>query len=474
MAVLLAPITTTGVVLILMIFILLQREDIRDRVIRLVGARDIEKTTAALNDAASRLSRLFLVQTALNLAYGAVIALGLWLIGVPSPLLWGIVATLMRFVPYVGAVLAAVFPVLLAASVDPGWTMVILTLSLYVVLEPIVGHLIEPWVHGHTTGLSPLAIVVSAVLWTALWGPIGLLLATPLTMCLVVMGRHVEGLNFLDVVLGDQPALTPPEVFYQRLLAGSSAEAAEQADIVLANTSLINYFDSVALPGLQLAAADGHRGALAQTRMSALQEGVSVLLEDLSDHPVDAAELDASPDASGDSVAPREALPVLADKNLAPAWRGEKPHVLCIGVRTPLDLAAAQILAQLITRHGVPARVASSARLSDIGQLDLDGVKLVWLSSVDAAQANAHLRFVVRRLRRAGTKFAIHGGYWDGTTSGEPSSFAVDAIANDLRGAVKMTIAIASDVTIATRSPTVAGVQGSDARLHVREGGVHG
>ena len=287
MSVLLPPLTTSGIVLILIVFILLQREDIRDRVIRLVGAGDIERTTKALDDAGYRLSRLFLAQAALNASFGIAIGLGLWAIGVPSPILWGMVAALMRFIPYIGALLAAVFPILLAASVDPGWSMVAWTLALYLILEPAVGHFIEPMVQGQTTGLSPLAIVVSAVLWTALWGPIGLLLATPLTMCLVVLGRHVEGLAFLDVVLGDQPALSPPEVFYQRLLAGSSAEAAEQAEDVLKASSLVDYCDDVALAGLTLAARDAHRGAITEDRMAELRDGVLVLLEDLSDQPLD-------------------------------------------------------------------------------------------------------------------------------------------------------------------------------------------
>ncbi len=201
---LLQPLTTTGIVLLLVIFILLQREDIRDRVIRLAGSGDIETTTIALNDATYRLSLLFLVQSVINASYGIVIALGLWAIGVPSPVLWVVLAALMRFVPYIGAVLAAIFPLLLAAAVDPGWSMAFAVLALYLVVDSAVGHMLEPWVQGQTTGLSPLAIIVSTIFWTALWGPIGLLLATPLTMCLVVLGRYVDGLAFLDVVLGRQ------------------------------------------------------------------------------------------------------------------------------------------------------------------------------------------------------------------------------------------------------------------------------
>src|SRR5258706_15153256 len=155
-----------------------------------------------------------------------------------------------------GAVIAAAFPVAPAVAVDPGWTMLLGTLALFLVVEPIVGHVIEPMVYGHSTGLSPVAVVASATFWTALWGPIGLVLATPLTVCLVVLGRHVERLEFLDVMFGDRPALSPPEIFYQRMLAGDPTEAAEKAEEFLKERSLSSYYDDVALKGLQLAQVD--------------------------------------------------------------------------------------------------------------------------------------------------------------------------------------------------------------------------
>jgi predicted PurR-regulated permease PerM len=425
-SVLLPPLTTSGIVLILIIFILLQREDIRDRVIRLVGAGDIEMTTAALDDAGTRLSRLFLAQAALNASFGVVIALGLWVIGVPSPILWGIVAALMRFIPYIGSVLSAVFPILLAASVDPGWSMVAWTLALFLILEPAVGHFIEPMVQGQTTGLSPLAIVVSAILWTALWGPIGLLLATPLTMCLVVLGRHVEGLAFLHVVLGDQPALSPPEVFYQRLLAGSAAEAAEQAEEVLKESSLIAYADDVALAGLKLAARDWHRGVIDAGRLAELRDGVLVLLEDLSDQPLHSMhrqqeDSDAPARISGNGSRITVQAPERHEVDLDREWSAKGPPVLCLGARTPLDTAAADLLAHLLRRQGIPARVAPVRRPSELSSLDLTDVKVVWISSVDAAHSHAQIRYVIRRLGRAAPDVMICGGFWGGTTSTEAS-----------------------------------------------------
>ena len=199
----------------------------------------------------------------------------MWLIGIPSAILWGILAAVLRFVPYIGAVIAAAFPLALAVAVDPSWSMLLWTAALFVVVEPIVGHVIEPMVYGHSTGLSPVAIVASATFWTALWGPIGLVLATPLTVCLVVLGRHVESLEFLDIMFGDRPPLSPPEIFYQRMLAGDPTEAAEKAEEFLKERSLSSYYDEVALKGLQLAQADAERGALNPERLTKIRDAVS-------------------------------------------------------------------------------------------------------------------------------------------------------------------------------------------------------
>ena len=260
------PLTTTGVVFIFVIFILFQRQDLRNRLVRLAGAQDLQRTTAALDDAGSRLSRLFLMQLALNAAFGLVIGLGLWLIGVPSAPLWGLLAMILRFVPYVGALIAAIFPLLLAAAVDSGWTMVLWTALLFIIVEPLVGHVVEPMLFGHSAGLSPVAVVVAATFWTWLWGPIGLILATPLTICLVVLGRHVDRLKFLEVMLGDQPALTPPELIYQRMLAGDPVEASEQARLFLREKPLIAYYDEILLEGIKLAQMDAERNRLDEDR----------------------------------------------------------------------------------------------------------------------------------------------------------------------------------------------------------------
>jgi len=417
---LLHPLATTGIIIIFVIFILLQREDLRNRLIRLAGSHDLQRTTAALDDAASRLSRLFLIQLLLNGSFGIVIGLGLWLIGVPSAILWGILAAVLRFVPYIGAAIAAAFPMALALAVDPTWSMLLWTLALFLVVEPIVGHVVEPMVYGHSTGLSPVAVVASATFWTALWGPIGLVLATPLTVCLVVLGRHVERLEFLDVMFGDRPALSPPEIFYQRMLAGDPTEASEKAEEFLKERSLTSYYDEVALKGLQLAQADAERGALDHERLTKIRDAVSEFANNLSDQddrplPKVSSTTDLEATSAVETVAedaPYENLPVLNKEDLPPEWQGEYP-VLCVAGRSLIDEAAAIMLGQLSTSHGMAARVEAAEALSNanIFRLEITGVAIVCLIYMDASSP-AHMRYSVRRLRRKLPKATIILGCW--------------------------------------------------------------
>jgi predicted PurR-regulated permease PerM len=454
------PLATTGIIIIFVIFILLQREDLRNRLIRLAGSSDLQRTTAALDDAASRLSRLFLTQLILNGAFGVVIGIGLWLIGIPSAILWAILAAALRFVPYIGAVIAAAFPLALAVAVDPGWSMLLWTLVLFLVVEPVVGHVIEPMVYGHSTGLSPVAVVASATFWTALWGPIGLVLATPLTVCLVVLGRHVERLEFLDVMFGDRPALSPPEIFYQRMLAGDPTEAAEKAEEFLKERSLVSYYDEVALKGLQLAQADADRGALDQERLTKIRDAVSEFASDLSDqddrppvngNPTTDAEASSAVESVTENTA-NEVLPILSKETLPPEWQGEHP-VLCVAGRSPIDEAAAIMLAQLSTAHGLAARVEGAEALSttNVFRLDVTGVAIVYLVYLDAS-APAHMRYSVRRLRRKLPKATIILGCWVKETA--PAALEslregakADLVAASLGEAVKLGIAATGVVT---------------------------
>lgn len=405
---LIQPLTTTGIVLIFVVFILLKREDLRNRFIRLTGTYDLQKTTAAFDDAARRLSRLFLTQLIINAGFGVVIGCGLWAIGVPSSLLWGILAAILRFIPYVGAVLSAVFPMVIAASVDPGWTMLALTTGLFVIAEPLVGHVIEPLAYGRTTGLSPVAIVVAATFWTWLWGPIGLVLSTPLTVCLVVLGRHVERLEFLDVMLGDRPPLSAPEIFYQRILAGDPAEAADKAEEVLKERSLSAYYDEVALEGLRLAAADEARGVLDGPRRNQILATIREVVEDLSDHDdrrpsLEAATKDPEGEAAVEQTSESEGtsdLPVLTAAELGEMFRG-RDRVVCIGARSQLDEAAALMVSQILEKHGLAADALPPTTLLTTGmeRLAERGPALICLCYI-GPHNTAHMKYALRRLRR--------------------------------------------------------------------------
>jgi predicted PurR-regulated permease PerM len=442
---LLRPLTTTGIVAIFVIFILLQREDLRNRFIKLAGAHDLQKTTAALDDAATRLSRLFLTQLALNTAFGVVIGTGLWVIGVPSAVLWGILAAVLRFVPYVGAVISAVFPLALAAAVDPGWSMLLWTAALFLVVEPLVGHVIEPLVYGHSTGLSPVALVASATFWTALWGPVGLVLATPLTVCLVVLGRHVERLEFLDVMFGDRPALSPPEIFYQRMLAEDPAEAVDKAEEFLKERPLSSYYDDVALPGLKLAQNDVTRGMLDRAQAEKIKAAVLEVVDDLveQDDCKPADETTHPPEAAAAVEAVDDAVPglsVFKREELAPEWRSGAP-VLCVAGRGPLDEAAAAMLAQLLGKYGLGARVegADAVATMNIRRLETSGVAMVCLSYLDASSP-AHMRYTIRRMRRRLPAAQILLACWktDADTATLRDSTKPEAVATTLREAVNL------------------------------------
>ena len=397
------PLETTGIVVIVAIFILLQREDLRDRLIRIFGATDLHRTTTAMDDAAARLSRYFLTQVAINAAFGLIIGIGLYFINVPSPALWGVLAGLLRFLPYVGAALAALPPLLLAAAVGPDWTMSFWVVGLFLIIEPIIGYAIEPMVYGHSTGLSPVAVIVSAIFWTWLWGPIGLILSTPLTLCLVVLGRHVKRLEFLDVMLGDRPALTPVESFYQRMLAGDPDEALDQAETLLGDRALSSYYDEVAVKGLSLAAADCLRGVLDDARLDRVRRASIALIGDLAGYDdTDPSPSRATPGSSrslAEKALPSEAAPVDADHPPSAAWQA-KGAVLCVAGRGPLDDVAATMLAQLLGKHGLGARTASFADVSreQIAMLNVAGVLAVAVVYLEVEGVPAHLRTMLRRL----------------------------------------------------------------------------
>ncbi|MFC0410646.1 AI-2E family transporter [Roseomonas elaeocarpi] len=465
---LLGPVATLGIVAVFVIFLLLYREDLRDRLIKLVGSRDLQRTTAALDEAATRLSRYFLAQVIMNACFGVVISLGLWLIGVPNPALWGALAGLMRFVPFVGIIIAVVFPALLAMAVDPGWGTLLWTLALFGVAEPLMAQAVEPLVYGHSTGLTPIAVLVATAFWTWLWGPLGLLMAMPLTVGLVVLGRHVEQLEFLDVLLGDREALAPPEAFYQRLLAGDGDGLAEQAELRLKSAPLCAYYDEVALPGLALAQADAARGSLEEDRLQTLGGRVAGLLSDLEDHEDDpaaepllndgpvtdsmpgsgaakerpllnspAAESPSTDDRSlADRLAqgaaravgaegPEAARPGPGARPATPVRRAVPPDwaapgaVLCIAGRGRFDAQAAIMLGQVLARWGIGTVLRPNEALRELRPGSTDAaeaaspVRAVCLSVLDGGAGVASTRFALRRLRRRFPDALLLLGAWN-------------------------------------------------------------
>jgi predicted PurR-regulated permease PerM len=405
---LLSPLTTTGIVVIFVVFILLQREDLRNRLVRLAGSGDIQRTTAALDDAGKRLSKLFLTQIAFNAVFGLVIGIGLELIGVPSAPLWGLIAMILRFVPYIGALISAVFPLILAAAVGSGWEMLVLTAALFAFSELLAGQVLEPLIFGHSSGLSPVAIILSASFWTWLWGPVGLVLATPLTVCLVVAGRHVERLKFLDIMLGDRPPLTPPQLVYQRMLAGDPIEAVEQAHDHLKNAPLEDYYDTILLKGLRLAEVDNRLGHLNEERLDRIVATVGELVADLEAH----HDVGATNVTTSDVSSNLGALVAIEKANDKPTvvpvkWRSPR-SVLCIPGSTKLDEAAALVLAQMLRRHGYGAasEKADALSMSKFFSLDLTETSLVCVCYIDRP-SSAKTQYAVRRLTKKSSSAGI-------------------------------------------------------------------
>ena len=392
---LLGVLATLGVVLIFVVFVLLFREDLRDRLVRLVGRQDLHRTILAMNDAARRLSRFFLFQVAINTGFGAFIGAGLAVSGLPNPVLWGILAAMMRFVPFIGTFIAATPPVLLAVAVSPGWTLAVVVLLLFVLSELIMGQVVEPLIYGHSTGLSPIAVIVSATFWAFLWGPVGLLLSTPLTVCLVVIGRHVESLAFLEVILGDRPPLDAEETFYQRALEGNARVLTEQARAAVAQTSLVEYYDRVALRGLALAQADLSRDALAFDRLEAVHAQVEHVVAALGER---AAE-------------PGETPPE--------AWR-RTGTVLCIPGRGQLDDLGARMAMQVLQGAGFVARCESNLVLGARRGEPLDGealahadARLVCLSVLEEGSSPSAIRYLLRRIARQMPQAAVVVCLWN-------------------------------------------------------------
>jgi predicted PurR-regulated permease PerM len=323
------PIATAGLVVVFVVFMLLYREDLRDRVIRLAGTGRLQMTTQAFDEAGRRVSRYLLMQLIVNVTYGIPVGIGLYFIGVPNPLLWGTLATLLRFIPYLGPTIGAALPLFIAFAVDPGWSMLIWTGAMFVTMELISNNFIEPWLYGTSTGVSPVAVILAAVFWTWLWGPVGLFLSTPLTVCLVVLGRHVPRLQFLNILLSDQPVLSADMRFYQRLLAGDIDEALEIAEDFLKEKPLLEFYDDLLIPALSLAEVDRHRGVLRREKEEFIHQSIQEMVDEFEDRDTEASESQSALRA---------------------------PSVLCVPANDKADELVARMLSKVASRRGFRVR----------------------------------------------------------------------------------------------------------------------
>ncbi|RUU80916.1 AI-2E family transporter [Mesorhizobium sp. M7A.F.Ca.MR.362.00.0.0] len=424
---LISPLGSAGLIIVVVIFMLLEREDLRDRFIRLVGYGDLHRTTEALQDAAKRVGRYLLMQLVVNIVYAVPIAIGLWALGIPNALLWGLLALALRFVPYIGPIIGMLLPLFLALAVAPGWSLVLWTAALFVVMELITGNIIEPWLYGSRTGLSPLAIIVAAIFWTWLWGPLGLILSTPLTVCLVVLGRHVPQFEFLDVLFGNEPVLEPHARLYQRLLAGDPEEATDHAEEMLEEKYLVEFYDKVAIPALLLGEQDRVRGVMGDLQRRQVAASALVLVANLDDSAQEEAGEEEAPPVAAE--ASDDGDPNGEDETDLPD--GTDMSVLCAGGRGELDDAAAAMLAQVLEVQGATVSKAGFADMepASIRRLELETVDTVVVGFLNRDSVK-HARFLVRRLKRAKAALRVGIVFW--SEAGSEDKETADKLARDL------------------------------------------
>lgn len=381
----LGPLGTAGLVLLLLVFMLLQRGELRNRLIRLVGQGRIIVTSRAMDDAGARVSKYLLMQIIVNITYGIPVSIGLYFIGVPNAVLWGALAIVLRFIPYLGPWIAAAFPILLSLASSPGWMTPLLTIALFIVLELISNNVMEPWLYGSSTGVTPIALIIAALAWTWLWGPVGLVLATPLTVCLVVMGRHIPKLAFLSIVLSDEEALTPAEDCYQRLLRAGEHDEMELVDQYLKENPVIDLFERVLLPVVVAAGTDHRLGLLDRGQLDSVENGVAEIL---------------------DAVSP-----------MLPTMEAAGATMACVPARAHRDQLAGDMLARLLWQDECAARSAA-ARMplhELIGWLDALRPGLVFIS-VLAPSTLIHARYLCSKLRSEFPHLNVIVGLWGQTS----------------------------------------------------------
>lgn len=396
----LSPLGTAAVVVVYVIFFLLDRQNLRDRFIHLVGHGRLHLATAAIDDAANRVSRYLAAQLLVNACYGIPLGIGLYFIGIPNAPLWGLLAIVLRFLPYIGIWIASAFPIVLSFAISPGWSQPIETIALFLVIELITGNVLEPWLYGASTGLSATAIIISAVFWTWVWGAGGLLLATPMTVCLVVLGRHVPALSFLHVMFGNVPPIAPENRFYQRLLADDTDELEDMIEEYHRRGATLELFDEVVLPALQLAEDDRASDTISRQEHREiyvhLGEALDSALENFRTapdgvlHPV----IIVPARTDGDALAGAMLAYVLRSRGLPCTWFSER--ILNSEIASQLADRAGAVLC-ISALNSSSARAASSIfkRIGD----GLSGPRLLgyWQgerSDAAVAQSQSHIEII--------------------------------------------------------------------------------
>jgi predicted PurR-regulated permease PerM len=384
------PLAVFGMVLIFSLYLLIEHNDLRNRLFRLAGMQQLNVMTQALDDATQRVSRYLMLQLLVNVCFGALCGVGLYLIGLPYAALWGAVAAILRVVPYVGSLVAAALPFILSLAVFDGWRRPLRVLVLFIVLELVTGNFVEPWLYGIHTGISSLALLLTTVFWAALWGPAGLILSTPLTVCVVVLGRYMPQFSFLHVLLGDEATLEAEAQIYQRLLAMDEQEARAVVDGYLTDHTLTQLYDSVLIPMLSMAERDRHKGALDPAREEFLFLSMKEMLADLPDYSLKSEQANDEP------------------KGVLLAGR-----VICIPAHDEADEISASMLSQLLELEGyVALSFPVGTDLQQLGPtLDLSEDDIVCICSVPPF-AFSHAKALSRQLRKHFPQAKIIVGVW--------------------------------------------------------------
>lgn len=377
----LGPLGTAGLVLLLATFMLLKRDDLQSRLIRLSGQGRISSTTRALDDAAARVRRYLFMQLVVNVTYGTLLAIGLYFIGVPNAILWGALAAVLRFIPYIGPWIAAAFPIVLSLAVSPTWLPPLLTMGLFVVLELLSNNLMEPWLYGTSTGVSSIALIVAAVFWTWMWGTPGLVLATPITVCMVVMGRHIPQLSFLSVVLGEEQALTPAEDCYHRMLRTGEHDETELVDGFLKSKSLDELYDEMLVPVVTAAEEDHRQGLIDTEQRDRITGAVREMVDDLGER--------FAEELSGEATGEDAAIP--------PSLR-----IQCLPARAERDELAGSMLTHLLRQKGFESAHSPGKRIASelVSDLERKLVDLACITVISPSKA-IHARNLCRKIREA-------------------------------------------------------------------------